>query len=99
MNDEFPDRKRLRLKYYDYSNPGYYFITICTKEKGKFFGDLAGNEIRLNEIGRVVENHISEIDNRYENVVMDCFCILPNHCSPDAISVERKFHKVAGYHQ
>ena len=39
--NKLPQRKNIRLKNYDYSQPGYYFITICTKDKKKYLGDIS----------------------------------------------------------
>ena len=49
MNNSLPDRKSIRLKGYDYSQPGYYFITVCTHDRIDLFGGIIDNEMHLNE--------------------------------------------------
>ena len=58
-----PKRKPTRLKNYDYSNNGYYFITICTYQKAKIFGNIVGQglapaENKLHPFGVIAENEI-----------------------------------------
>lgn len=72
-------RKKLRLEWYDYSSNGYYFITICTKWRENFFGEIIDGEMILNNYGEVVKN---EVDNTWElrdNVDIDEYIIMPNH--------------------
>ena len=82
---DFPKRKPLRLNGYDYSQDGYYFITICTKDKQKLLCDIVGEglcalpTIRLTPIGKKVDNAIVFINNQYENVSVDKYVIMPNH--------------------
>lgn len=47
-------RCSIRLKEYDYTQPGVYFITVCTHERACRFGEVAKGEMRLNELGRIV---------------------------------------------
>ena len=72
-------RKNIRLKNYDYSQSGLYFVTVCTdfKEKISWVNSNANN--RLSPIGKVVEECIIFINENYENVSVDKYCIMPNH--------------------
>ena len=57
--DNYPVRKQIRLKNYDYSSCGYYFVTICTNGKRKVFGEIEEpqlNKVRLSRIGLIVKN-------------------------------------------
>jgi hypothetical protein len=47
-------RRSIRLKRYDYTQPGAYFVTICTQDRVCLFGEVVDGEMRLNELGRVV---------------------------------------------
>ncbi len=88
---ELPKRKQIRLKEYDYSQNGYYFVTICAKDRKCLFGTIdmvdkqtplvGADTIRpqLNEYGKYIEKSISEINNHYENVFVDKYVIMPNH--------------------
>ncbi|MCL2592922.1 MAG: hypothetical protein FWD82_06110 [Defluviitaleaceae bacterium] len=75
-------RKSNRLKDYDYSSNGSYFITICTKDHAKILSQIVGaNCVRpkLSKIGEVVENEITKLSNIYDNVSVNCYVIMPNH--------------------
>ena len=90
---ELPKRKNNRLKCYDYSENGGYFITICTEQRKPLLSRIAdiavshtGNavyqpipKITLTEIGSIVADAISEIPKRYEGVFVDASVIMPNH--------------------
>jgi REP element-mobilizing transposase RayT len=79
MGGNMLDRKPNRLKEYDYSEPGYYFITICTKNKAEIFGKIYKSETRLNEYGRIVEKNLKNIEVIYENTELDYYVIMPDH--------------------
>jgi putative transposase len=75
----FPNRKRNRLKDYDYSSGGYYFVTICIKERPDFFGKIKSGEMILNEFGKIVSSAWLDIPNHYFNCELDYFVIMPDH--------------------
>ena len=78
-------RKHNRLKEYDYSQNGYYFITICTTERSKILCDISvgANCVRpkttFSEIGKLVDKNISILNDTYETVRVDKYVIIPNH--------------------
>ena len=78
-------RKHNRLKEYDYSQNGYYFITICTAERRKILCDISvgANCVRpkttFSEIGKLVAENISILNDIYETVRVDKYVIMPNH--------------------
>ena len=72
-------RRSIRLKDYDYSQAGAYFITICTQNGRYLFGDVVNSEIRLNELGQVVEIEWLKTAEIRENVELDEFVVMPNH--------------------
>ena len=80
-----PQRKPTRLKNYDYSQNGYYFITICTKDKRKILCDIVGEglcalpTVELTDIGKIVNQSIEYINNEYEGILIDKYVIMPNH--------------------
>ena len=83
---EFPNRKTIRLPDYDYSTPGYYFITICTKNKKQYLSKIDvgtglpdGPENTLTEYGKFADNQIQVMDAFYDNISVDKYCIMPNH--------------------
>jgi REP element-mobilizing transposase RayT len=73
------ERKHNRLPDYNYSNPGYYFITICTKDKIPFFGSLNDYGLNLNALGKIVHEYWTIIPNLFGYVSLDEFVFMPNH--------------------
>lgn len=76
---KFHFRKNNRLKEYDYSLPGYYFATICTKNMSHYFGQVTNAKMVLSEIGKSVENYWLDIPKHFPYVELDSFIIMPNH--------------------
>ena len=89
---ELPKRKQLRLKGYDYSSEGCYFITICTYNKTHLFGRYNVGAIHespakhqenrcveLNLYGRIVENAILKLPKRYDEIEIINYTVMPNH--------------------
>ncbi len=78
-------RKPTRLKDYNYSSDGAYFITICTHKKQNLFGNIVGEglcalpSIILSPIGKIVEESIKYISESYIGIMVDKFVIMPNH--------------------
>jgi putative transposase len=68
-----------RLKGYDYSANGAYFVTICTKDKQNYFGKITNGKMVLSEIGNVARNELIKTSNIRDNVVLDQFIVMPNH--------------------
>ena len=82
---ELPKRKPTRLKGYDYSTPGAYFLTICVKDKKQLLSKIVGDDEgivpqnNLSEIGLICDRYINNINIKYENVTVDKYVIMPNH--------------------
>ena len=72
-------RKRNRLESFDYSKDGLYFVTICTKDKKHFFGEVVDRLMVLDSYGKVVKKCWRDIPKHFENVKLDNFIIMPNH--------------------
>ena len=73
------NRKRNRLKYYDYSNAGWYYVTICTKDHQRYFGKIKNEKMILNEVGNIVDEYWKKIPDHFPNVELDEYIIMPNH--------------------
>ncbi|HLA39832.1 MAG TPA: transposase [Candidatus Glassbacteria bacterium] len=71
--------KNLRLKYYDYSNPGAYFTTICTQDRNIGFGEVRDTIIYLNDAGEMVRDRFSALSKRFNWVEVDEFIVMPDH--------------------
>ena len=72
-------RKTKRLKNYDYSNPGYYYITINTYGKIFLFGHVLECVIQNNHAGKMVKKWYKEIGSKFPNIKCHEFVIMPNH--------------------
>jgi putative transposase len=72
-------RRSIRLRGYVYSSRGIYFVTICTEKKVCLFGQVVDNEMKVNEAGRIVEKVWNSIPDRFPNVQVDSFVVMPNH--------------------
>lgn len=68
-----------RLRGWDYSSDGYYFVTGCTYQRKFLFGDIVNGKMILNEYGEILEKCWFNLPNHYENIVLDAFQIMPNH--------------------
>ncbi len=78
MSDYF-HRKSIRLKEYDYSEPGSYFVTICTRDRECLFGDIVDGAMRLSDSGRIADTCWRAIPAHFPNTNVDVFQIMPNH--------------------
>lgn len=83
-NPENHKRRSVRLKGYDYSQSGLYFVTICTKNHECIFGEIKDDGrgtifCALNTGGEIAEQYLKQIPKHYPNVVVDKFVIMPNH--------------------
>jgi putative transposase len=77
--DIMQKRKSVRLKAYDYSAPGAYFVTICAHQHQNLFGVVANNQIVLNELGKIVDTGWQWLSTHFAYVMLDEWVIMPNH--------------------
>ena len=78
-NPQIHHRRSIRLKGYDYSQVGLYFITICCKDRKYRFGKIENHEMTLNEYGMIAYNEWIKLTERFSNFELDVFQIMPNH--------------------
>ena len=82
-NPKIHHRRSIRLKGYDYSQAGLYFITICCNRRGNPlwlpFGHIDNDEMVLNEFGQIAYNEWIKLTERFTNFELDVFQIMPNH--------------------
>ena len=78
-NPEIHHRRSIRLKGYDYSQAGLYFITICTQDKLHLFGEITNDEMILNDAGITIEKWWNKLKNKFPNIELDEFIVMPNH--------------------
>ncbi|MGB6128069.1 MAG: transposase [Psychrilyobacter sp.] len=70
-------RRSIRLKNYDYSKNGMYFITICTQNREKIFGEIIDENMILNDVGKMVEDEWKKLET--EDIDVSKYCLMPNH--------------------
>lgn len=78
-NPKIHNRRSIRLKGYDYSSEGLYFITICCQDRINRFGQVIKGEMILNEFGLKAYNEWIRLAERFSNFELDVFQIMPNH--------------------
>ena len=79
FNPEIHRRRSVRLRGYDYSQPGAYFVTICSWLRGSTFGEIINRKMELNEYGLVVEREWLNTIHVRPNIDLDQFVVMPNH--------------------
>src|SRR5690349_19396351 len=78
-NPQIHHRRSIRLKGYDYSQAGACFITICCQDRKCRFGKIESDEMILNEFGIIACNEWKKLPERFPNVELDVFQVMPNH--------------------
>lgn len=72
-------RRSIRLKGYDYSQSGYYYITLCVKNIDYLFGEIVDHQMILNDAGKMVEKWFHELDHKYPDIECGEYVVMPNH--------------------
>ncbi len=78
-NPKIHNRKSIRLKGYDYSQAGLYFITICTQNRRHLFGEIKNGELKLSDAGEMAKKCWLEIPQHFPNVLLHAYITMPNH--------------------
>ena len=78
-NPNIHHRRSIRLKGYDYTQQGAYFVTICTHQRNCLFGEIVDGEMKLNTNGEIARGSWLSIPRHFQNVELDEFVIMPNH--------------------
>ena len=78
-NPAIHHRRSIRLKGYDYSQNGAYFITVCAQNRECLFGEIEKGEMILNEYGEIIKFTWFDLTNNNRNVSLDFFVVMPNH--------------------
>ncbi len=77
--DSTQGRRSIRLKGYDYTQAGAYFITICSHQREHIFGEVVDGEMKLNKFGLVAKQQWEKLPKRFPNIELGAFVIMPNH--------------------
>ncbi|MDR1022146.1 MAG: hypothetical protein LBL94_02575 [Prevotellaceae bacterium] len=78
-NPNIHHRRSIRLKGYDYSQAGLYFVTICCQDRICRFGKIENGDMILNDLGKIAYDEWIKLQERYPRVLLDVFQIMPNH--------------------
>ncbi len=78
-NPQIHHRRSIRLKGYDYSQAGLYYITICCQDRACLFGDITDRKMILNDAGKMVETQWLDLTTRFPNIVLHEYVVMPNH--------------------
>jgi len=78
-NPNIHNRKSIRLKEYDYSQAGLYFITLCIKNYKHLFGEIIDDKMILNDAGKMVESEWVKLKKRFKNIELHEYVVMPNH--------------------
>jgi hypothetical protein len=94
-NDPRPRRQSLRLPGYDYSQAGAYFITVCTQNRLMLFDEVIDSDVRLNEMGMIVQQAWDDLPRHCHRIDLDAFIVMPAQWADDpdnitqAVAAER----------
>ena len=84
-NPAIHHRRSIRLKGYDYSQAGMYFVTICVsvganlRVRPNLFGEIVDGKMILNDAGKMIEKWCAELSHKFSDIVVDTYIVMPNH--------------------
>jgi len=78
-NQNIHHRRSIRLKGYDYSQAGLYFITICVQNRECLFGNVVNGKMEFNDAGEMVESEWLKLPERFKNIELHEYIVMPNH--------------------
>ncbi len=78
-NPDIHHRRSVRLREYDYSASGAYFITICAQGRECLFGEISGGQMALNDAGAMVASWWLKLPDKFPGIAVDGFMVMPNH--------------------
>jgi REP element-mobilizing transposase RayT len=78
-NPQIHHRHSIRLKGYDYSKAGLYFITLCVQDRAHLFGEIQNGKLICSDAGKMVETELLALPKRFTNSELHEFIIMPNH--------------------
>ena len=82
-------RRSMRLRSFDYSTPGAYFVTVCTHKRECILGKLVDGKMELYKSGRVVEAEWIRSSDIREEIKLDVYQIMPNHFHAIVVILEK----------
>ncbi len=79
MTTNLPERKPNRLPEYDYSTPGWYAITLCVQKRRCLLSTIENDQVHLKKPGEICLSVWNSLSQRYADVELDAFVVMPNH--------------------
>ena len=79
LKNNYPKRKLLRLKNYDYGSPGFYYVTVCTQNRNNLFSNIDNESVQLTKIGHMIEAFIQKLPVKFPYIQLNIYTIMPNH--------------------
>lgn len=79
FNPDIHRRRSIRLRDYDYSRAGAFFVTICAFQRKDLFGDVMDGALQLNEMGKAAQECWNDIPGHFPDIELDEFVVMPNH--------------------
>lgn len=79
FNPKLHNRRSIRLKGYDYSQAGLYFVTICVQNRKCLFGNMVNQEMILNESGQMIEKWYYQLPTKFDDIQRHEMIVMPNH--------------------
>lgn len=79
FNPDIHRRQSIRLRGFDYASSAAYFVTVVAQGRECLFGDVMGGVMRKNDVGRMVRRVWNTLPDRFPNVGLDTFVVMPNH--------------------
>ncbi len=92
MPEKFQNKYRIpssRAQWWNYGNNGAYFVTICTKNKEHYFGEIANGEMHVSAIGKLANEYWHMIPSKFSYALLDEFVVMPNHVH-GIITIDKK---------
>jgi len=101
-DDKYKNKYRIpsnRLQGYNYGARGYYYVTICTKNRIYYFGEIVNGEMRLSEIGEIAKTEwLKTAELRIDmNLLLDAFIVMPNHFHCIVYIGDNKYNTTVSY--
>lgn len=97
-NPRLHNRRTMRLKGYDYSQSGAYFVSICTHNRACLYGEIEHGQMVLNDAGRMVELAWDKLPVRFDHIELDEFTVMPNHIHSIFVLCRRDIAKYGWTH-
>ena len=77
-SNDLPYRRYPRANFHDY-NGGTYFVTVCTRDKRHYLGEIYNGDMHLSVLGKCLENNLRDVSSHFTDITVPMFVVMPNH--------------------